>query len=75
VIFLASFIALSFKAVLFYITCFTIFLVVTTEFKSINFSILAFGITLNKAISINWLIVIIRLIIADLLALLIGSSL
>jgi hypothetical protein len=75
VIFLALFIALSFEVVLFYMTCFTIFLIVAAEFKSINFSVLAFDITLNKVISVNWLIIIIRLVVADLLVLLIESSL
>jgi hypothetical protein len=75
VIFLILFIALFFKVVLFYITYFIIFLIVAAKFKSINFSVLAFSITLNKAISINWLIIIIRLVVANLLALLIRSSL
>jgi hypothetical protein len=67
--------ALSFKAILFYMTCFTTFYIVTTKLKSIDFSVLAFNITFNKAIYIDWLIIIIGLIMANLLALLTGSSL
>jgi hypothetical protein len=75
VIFLTALTALSFKAILSYITYFTIFRIVTTKLKSINFSILAFSITFDKVIYIDWLIIIISLVIADLLALLIGFSL
>jgi hypothetical protein len=75
VIFLIALAALSFKAILSYVTCFTIFYIVTAKLKSIDFSVLAFGMTFNKAICIDWLVIIIGLIVADLLALLIGSSL
>jgi hypothetical protein len=75
VIFLIALIALSFEAILSYVTCFTIFRIVVAELKSINFSALAFSITFDKAIYTDWLIVIISLIVADLLVLLIGSSL
>jgi hypothetical protein len=51
------------------------FYIVAAELKSIDFSVLAFSITFNKVICIDWLIIIISLIVADLLALLIGSSL
>jgi hypothetical protein len=75
VIFLIALIALSFKAILSYMTYFTIFYIVAAKLKSINFSVLAFGITFNKVICTDWLIIIISLVVADLLALLIGSSL
>jgi hypothetical protein len=75
VIFLITLIALSFKAILSYITCFTTFYIIATKLKSIDFSVLAFSITFNKVICIDWLIIIISLIIADLLTLLTGSSL
>jgi hypothetical protein len=75
VIFLTALTALSFKAILSYITYFTIFRIVAIKLKSIDFSALAFGITFNKAIYIDWLIIIISLVVADLLALLIRSSL
>jgi hypothetical protein len=75
VIFLIALIALSFKAILFYITCFTTFYIVAVKLKSIDFSVLAFNITFDKVIYIDWLIIIIGLIMANLLVLLIGSSL
>jgi hypothetical protein len=68
-------IALSFKAILFYVTCFTTFHIIAAKLKSIDFSVLAFSITFNKVIYIDWLIIIIGLVVADLLALLIGFSL
>jgi hypothetical protein len=67
--------ALSFEAILSYVTCFTTFRIIAVKLKSIDFSTLAFGITFNKAIYIDWLIITISLVVADLLALLIGSSL
>jgi hypothetical protein len=75
VIFLIALVALFFEVILSYITCFTIFRIVAAELKSINFSALAFGITFDKAIYIDWLIVIISLVVANLLVLLIESSL
>jgi hypothetical protein len=75
VIFLIALIALFFKVILSYVTYFTIFYIVAAKLKSIDFSVLAFSIIFDKVIYIDWLIVIISLVVADLLALLTGSSL
>jgi hypothetical protein len=75
VIFFTALIALSFEVILSYVTCFTIFCIVAIKLKSIDFSVLVFGIIFDEVICIDWLIIIISLVVADLLALLIGSSL
>jgi hypothetical protein len=75
VISLTAFIALFFKAILLYITYFTTLCIVAIKLKSINFSVLTLGITLNEVVGIDWFIVIASLVMADLLALLARSSL
>jgi hypothetical protein len=69
------FIALFFKVILLYITCFTTLYIIVIKLKSIDFSILTLSITLNKAVGINWFIIIISLIIINLLILFIRFSL
>jgi hypothetical protein len=75
VISLVAFTALSFEVILLYVTCFTILCIVVIELKSIDFSALTLGMTLDEAVGIDWFIVIASLVMADLLALLIRSSL